>query len=280
MSTSEINKLQREHRSVIRTLKTLRTNIECNLKSSNLDIVYTLESQIQEYQVTKEKHSILIEKLIDSLDRSDEQKQKKTDKNEEKYLSEKDIKDIVSNTYCNLTAKIKILGLKTVEAKQRVSLAFSTLNANLNQTIQSRCNVKLERISVPTFHGDYRHFVNFKDMYVNLIHNELKLSHGQKLHYLKKALIGKSAYLLNDVLLTDASYIPVWNRVLEKYDDKCRIIKSYLESLFSVERIKSEKQLTALHESFDGAVRNLKSSGEATENWSTILGYVQSIFKA
>lgn len=270
-TAAEINKLQRDHRAVVRTLNNLKSSIESNLKSSSLDIVHILETQIQEYQVTKEKHSIIIEKLIDSFDRSDETKQKKADEDEEKYLSEK---DVVLNHYCSLSAKIKVLNIKVTEAKQRESLASSTLNTSFNQNQSSACKVKLERISVPTFDGGYKHFVNFKDMYVNLIHNEPELSHVQKLHYLKKSLTGKAAYLLNDVLLTDASYVPAWNRVLEKYDDKCKIVKSHLESLFSIDRVKSEKQLMSLYESFDGAVRNLKSSGEATEQWSTILAYM------
>lgn len=42
-----------------------------------------------------------------------------------------------------------------------------------------------KRISMPTFNDDYKHFVYFKDMYVNLIYNKPELSHVQKLHYLE-----------------------------------------------------------------------------------------------
>lgn len=51
----------------------------------------------------------------------------------------------------------------------------------------SNCEVKLPRIQLPNFKGNYEEWQTFYDMFLSLIHNNGALSAVQKLHYLKSS---------------------------------------------------------------------------------------------
>lgn len=63
--------------------------------------------------------------------------------------------------------------------------------------------VKLERVTIPKFDGDYFKWVTFRDLFISLVINNRNLSKAQQLQMLKTNLIGEPEYLISDLTIAD-----------------------------------------------------------------------------
>lgn len=94
---------------------------------------------------------------------------------------------------------------------------------------------------------------------------------------MKKSLVRKLEHFLSDVSLTEAAYLPAWNRLVNRFENLCKIVRTHFDTFFSTAEIKHEASLLSLYDQFTAAVNNLKTSGELMENWSCILAYMMYI---
>ncbi|XP_063618729.1 uncharacterized protein LOC134791610 [Cydia splendana] len=74
----------------------------------------------------------------------------------------------------------------------------------------SRDDVKLPKIGIAKFTGNYQDWTSFYDMFTSLIHNKQNLSSVQKMHYLKSYLSGEPAQLLDHLAVTETNYELAW----------------------------------------------------------------------
>ncbi|CAH2088456.1 unnamed protein product [Euphydryas editha] len=80
--------------------------------------------------------------------------------------------------------------------------------------------VKLPRIQLPIFSGNYEEWQTFYDMFLSLIHNNISLSAVQKLLYLKSTLTGEPATLLRNLSIEEANYEEAWEKLKRRYNNK------------------------------------------------------------
>src|SRR5712671_7524228 len=66
--------------------------------------------------------------------------------------------------------------------------------------------VKLPKIELPVFSGKYTEWTSFNDLFTTLVHNNKNISEVEKLQYLKNALKGEPAQLLQSIQITADNY--------------------------------------------------------------------------
>ena len=99
-------------------------------------------------------------------------------------------------------------------------------------------NVRLPRIEVPTFDGQYKDWKTFFDMFKGTVHNQPTLPKVQKLYYLKGALKGEAKRVLAHLPTTEANYDVALKFLQDRYDNQFLITKAHLSNIFKIDPMK------------------------------------------
>ncbi|XP_066152184.1 uncharacterized protein [Euwallacea fornicatus] len=139
-------------------------------------------------------------------------------------------------------------------------------------------NVKLSVISLPTFSGDFRDCLGFRDLYLSLIHNNDRLSHIQKFHYLRASLRDVASRVLGTLELSEGNYDIAWATLSERYDNKRVLVHIHLKTLVEVESMHRESapKLRSLIDSVSKSLIALTALGQKPEQWGVLVAYLIS----
>ena len=99
--------------------------------------------------------------------------------------------------------------------------------------------VKLPKIELPRFDGKVEEWLSFKDRFVSMIDSKVTLSDIEKLHYLRSALSGDAAAIIQAVDTTVSSYKDTW-ALLGNYDNTHLIIMRHGELFFQTSMIERD----------------------------------------
>lgn len=135
--------------------------------------------------------------------------------------------------------------------------------------------VKLPRISLQSFNGNYTEWQSFHDLYVALVHNNESLQDVQKLHYLKGSLVGEAEALLRQFSITAENYTEAWSVLKKRYSNK-RYIANFVFKKFFTQKSVSQESASALRQLLDTSVEcmsALKHLGLPTNQWDAIVNY-------
>ena len=135
--------------------------------------------------------------------------------------------------------------------------------------------MKLPKIPLPTFSGDLKDWLSYRDLYIASVHQSATLTNAQKFQYLKLSLSGEVAQLLQNIPITDSNYTEAWEVLNQRYQNKRELVNSTLKRLFKQQPIANESPsaLRRLLDNTNECVRSLKVLGEPVEHWDTILVY-------
>src|ERR1700744_1320204 len=146
-------------------------------------------------------------------------------------------------------------------------------NANDHNPAQ---DIKLPKIEITAFSGEYEDWPSFKDLYSSLIHNKNSLSNVQKLHYLKTRVEGDAKTIIKSITTTEANYDIAWNKLTDRYDHKRYIVDSYLKALLNQPQVKFEnhKAIKTLIDKSSEIVRALQVQGLPVNQWDVFLVHI------
>ncbi|GFR09260.1 uncharacterized protein TNCT_183641, partial [Trichonephila clavata] len=91
-------------------------------------------------------------------------------------------------------------------------------------------NFKLPKINIECFSGDYKDWHSFKDLYVSLVHDNMRLSNIQKFQYLRGLLLSEPANIIKHIPITETAYNEAWEKLLARYDKKKQIMFSLIKT--------------------------------------------------
>ncbi|XP_058840273.1 uncharacterized protein LOC131695773 [Topomyia yanbarensis] len=136
--------------------------------------------------------------------------------------------------------------------------------------------IKLPTISLPEFDGDYKQWLTFHDTFLALIHNNADVPPIQKFHYLRAAVKGEAAQLIESIAICSANYSLAWQALEGRYSNEYLLKKRHLQALFDIPRMKKESAATlhGLVDEFERHTKILHHLGEPTDAWSTILEHL------
>jgi len=149
----------------------------------------------------------------------------------------------------------------------------TTNNATLNG---EQSQVKLPKIHIPFFSGEYSEWQSFYDMYTSTIHEAPGLNSVQKFQYLKGLLKGEAAVLLRHISITEGNYIGALNKLKERYDRKKHIISTFIRTFIKQPAINtlSAANVKRLMDTSDEVIRGLQALGEIAETRDPWLIYL------
>ncbi|XP_062714305.1 uncharacterized protein LOC134291054 [Aedes albopictus] len=136
--------------------------------------------------------------------------------------------------------------------------------------------IKLPTITLPEFDGDYNNWLAFHDTFVALIHSNPEVHDIQKFHYLRAALKGEAAQLIESIGISSANYTIAWQTLVSRYANDYLLKKRHLQALLDCPRMKKESA-AALHsvvDEFERHTKTLRQLGEPIDSWSTMLEHL------
>ncbi|XP_055714211.1 uncharacterized protein LOC129808457 [Phlebotomus papatasi] len=144
---------------------------------------------------------------------------------------------------------------------------------NLNLSISSGSSrMKHEPISIPQFSGLYTEWKTFQDLFIAIVDKDTSLYKCEKMHYLKKSLVGDAKEVIETLKGCDENYDQAWEKVQERYDNKSAIVNALVKKFISVPSfsnpsakgvLKTQGLLAGIVESLE----NLGAGGKGKDPW-------------
>ncbi|XP_061729385.1 uncharacterized protein LOC133534298 [Cydia pomonella] len=193
--------------------------------------------------------------------------------NLESELSERDINETHINS-----------AIATAQSILERSQALKTSpEASVKTCISGGCNsehlgFKLPQIKISKFDGSYYKWMEFKDLYESLIHNNEHIKPIHKFHYLSSYLEGEASRVIANLEVSTDNYNEAWKLLCDRFSNKRQLITNHLNALFNLDPIQreSDKSLRFLSDHVTKNLRALKTLGQPTEHWDTMLVHLLS----
>ena len=137
-------------------------------------------------------------------------------------------------------------------------------------------SIKLPKIELPSFSGNYTEWTSFYDLFNASVHSNSSLKQAEKLNYLKSALKGEAFTLVKNLTITDANYENARDILEQRYANKRFIVRMHLDEMLNQGSIKSENgiSLRKLLETVQENIAALEAQGCNCNDWGPILLHV------
>lgn len=139
-------------------------------------------------------------------------------------------------------------------------------------------NVKLPQIHLPKFNGSYLTWLEFRDTFQSLIHENDQIGDIQKFHYLRSSLESVAAELINTVEFSAVNYLIAWDLLCDRFNNKKLLVHNHLQALFEFTPLQKESS-KSLRELLDAISRNLRSLSALQldiSGWDTLIIHLMS----
>ncbi|XP_072934812.1 uncharacterized protein [Epargyreus clarus] len=131
-------------------------------------------------------------------------------------------------------------------------------------------------LQIAKFDGSYFRWLEFRDLYCSLVHDNQYIPTPVKFCYLNSYLEGEAARVISNLEVTESNYHKAWELLRERYDNKRLLIKSHLNSLlnFNIKHSETDKGLRSIIDNINKNLRALSSLGEPTSHWDTLIIHI------
>lgn len=104
---------------------------------------------------------------------------------------------------------------------------------------QQQKDIKLPRITIPSFSGDFKSWTTFHDLFQSLVVNNTSLSDVERLHHLKSSLTGDAASLLRQFAVQGNNFTPAWDLLNKRFANKKLLLHSEMDRFMSAPKATS-----------------------------------------
>lgn len=134
-------------------------------------------------------------------------------------------------------------------------------------------NVKLPKITLPNFEGDYKNWPTFYDLFKSLVHENSSLSEIEKFQYLLSSLSGQALNLLKGFPLTSQNYHTAFQTLKERYQNKRLLANTCWKEIYNVPKMQTESAtgLRKILEVFSENLSVLNNLGLPVAHWDFVL---------
>lgn len=156
------------------------------------------------------------------------------------------------------------------------SPSMVSINSDKGTRASNRQLVKLPTIQLPKFSGSYDNYLEFRDTFSSLIHNNDDIDEINKFHYLRASLEGSAAVVIQSIEFSASNYAVAWQLLCDRFDNKRLLIQNHVSSLFNLDAItrESSSNLKRLIDQVNKNLRALETLGEPIKYWDTLLIYI------
>ena len=114
-------------------------------------------------------------------------------------------------------------------------------------------NIKLPIIQLPKFNGVYTNWLEFRDTFTSLIHNNDEIDEINKFHYLRASLEGSAAVVVQSIEFSASNYDVAWNLICDRFNNKRLLVQNHLSALCNIDII--TKESSAAFERFNRRIK-------------------------
>lgn len=134
--------------------------------------------------------------------------------------------------------------------------------------------MKLPKLELQPFHGEYLDWTRFKDTFEAAVHNNTHLGKVEKFSYLQSLIKGEASRQCANLALTDANYDIAWAQLHDRYQNPYKISEAILEQLFSYPTSNgTPKSIKGLLDAANRCMRSMEQIGLPMTN-STEVFYI------
>nr|XP_034174839.1 uncharacterized protein LOC117601764 [Osmia lignaria] len=129
------------------------------------------------------------------------------------------------------------------QLERRLTLAAQTSQpTTTTQTLQpAPRRSRLPEIPLPTFEGEYEKWQDFKSAFTSVIKDRAELTDVDRLHYLKGAVGGAAANLIQHLPPTEDAFARAWELLDERYENKRLNVQSQLDRIYNLKPMKQRR---------------------------------------
>ncbi|KAI5641559.1 hypothetical protein NE865_06316 [Phthorimaea operculella] len=197
----------------------------------------------------------------------------------ESYLEEDEISDDeleqFQTRYYSIVALAKHLSQDDAESSKSSHHSSSSFKS-LPKNNYANNAVKLPTISLPSFDGSVENWLEYRDTYLSLIHNNDMLGAIQKFHYLRSSLTGSALQVIKSLEFSETNYATAWELLEGRFNNKRLLIHNHVKALFAINNINKESP-SNLRKLIDHILKNLRALeglGEPTSHWDTLIIHI------
>ncbi|XP_053678132.1 uncharacterized protein LOC128728529 [Anopheles nili] len=168
---------------------------------------------------------------------------------------------------------------RTIQVQSKLQAHLRLVQTSYAQTTTGSNplkGIKLPTIALPEFSGDYMQWLTFRDTFECLIHANGDLPAIQKFHYLRAAVKGEAAQVIESITISAANYDLAWNTLTERYSNEYLLKKRHLQAMFAIPAAQKESVASLHHlvDEFERHKKILQHLGEETGTWGSILEHL------
>ncbi|XP_058817789.1 uncharacterized protein LOC131681097 [Topomyia yanbarensis] len=161
-------------------------------------------------------------------------------------------------------------------SKVPVEASNSALNTSMmaNQhTFSTGFHLRLPKIDLPRFDGDFSRWLSFRDTFTSMVHSNGDIPTVAKLQYLLQSLEGDAKKPFESVDVEADNYASTWDALHKRYDNRRFLKRQLFRTLYELPAVKQEsaKRIHSLVDDFQRHVRALAKLDEPVEHWDTPL---------
>ena len=143
-----------------------------------------------------------------------------------------------------------------------------------SSTAGQRPAVKLPKLEIVKFKGDYTKWQSFIESFKAAIHSSATLSNIDKFNYLRCYVARDAFNTIEGLSLTNDNYIKALELLEDRYVNKQAIITAHTKNLLKLRRVETDLEVISLRRLYDDVqaqVRSLQRLGINEENYGTFL---------
>jgi hypothetical protein len=124
-----------------------------------------------------------------------------------------------------------------------------------NQSTSSSSNLRLPKLSLRNFNGNFSEWSSFIQFFNNAVHSRADVAQIEKFQYLLSCLSGEPLNLVKALTLSEENYPIAYKALVDRYENKRRLSYHYWNNIQALPKLKSESS-QGLRETIDKFTEN------------------------
>ena len=145
------------------------------------------------------------------------------------------------------------------------------------KTVSAKSNVKLPKLEIAKFSGEYIKWQTFKDSFDVAVHSCKSLSNVEKFNYLRGYLEEDALHCISGLALTNENYLEALRLLTERYGNTQNIITAHVNELLEITPITSNADTEGIRQFYDKIethIRSLQGLGKEGKDYGSVLAPV------
>ncbi|XP_063890748.1 uncharacterized protein LOC126055712 isoform X1 [Helicoverpa armigera] len=259
--------------SDIKTLIKKRAALKAKLTqfTNYLNVVKSCEKLSETQLIELEQRLIAFENSYEKYDTLQISLEEAVEEPSEQYAEREEFENLY---YALLASARQLVG----NARRELSADSASEVVSGTSHTHKHTSVRLPKIDLPKFSGSYHDWLEFRDTFISIIHNNESIDKINKLHYLRASLKGSASLIIDNLDFRSDNYDAAWKLLCSRYDNKRLLVNNHVQAIFNVNSIsrESSKALRHLVDTVNKNLRALSTLGQPVQYWDTLIIYIMT----